>query len=356
MNSTLAKLSLVATAIVTGVSSTTAQATASLITSKDTTLYESATGALANGGGVGMFCGRVGFNGGFGIRRTMVQWDIVGSIPAGSQILTASFDMWVEQSPAFLPIVTEAHRITTDWSEGNNVAPGNGGSGGPNGNGESTWIHSNYPSQFWNTPGGDFAPTSFTFDLPGIGAFATPSNAAFVADVQDMLDNPSANFGWLLKTDELLNSTARRINTREAAAFNPKLVITYLAPGTVGTHGVGWPVNGGTFQLNISGTANGGDVVPITWTNAPTPSFGVNFFTIGYDPIGTTFLPNSALYLPLAAPKFPGPTIAVAGGTASSTFTVPVGFPGFLIAVQGVALDSTPLNFSMSNAGLIWTN
>jgi hypothetical protein len=356
MISPLAKLSLIATAILTGSASAIAQSTISIVTSKDTTLYESNNGNRANGGGRGMFCGRVGAGGNFGRRRAMVQWNIAGSIPAGSKILSASFDMWIDQSPAFLPIVTEVHRITTNWSQGNNVAPGNGGAGGNTGNGESTWLHKNYPSQLWNNAGGDFAPTSFTFDLPGIGPFVTPSNAAIVADVQSMLDNPGGNFGWLLKTDEVLGTTARRMNTREAPVFKPELIITYLAPGTVATHGTGWPVNGAPFQLNLSGSANGGNVIPITLTNAPSPSIGANFFTIGYDPIGTTLIPNGQLYLPLLAPNFPGPTIIISGGTASSSFTVPSGFPGFLIAVQAAVLDTTPLNFSMSNAGLIWTN
>lgn len=356
MNSTLANLSLVATAIVTSVPFVTAQSTATIVSNKDTTLYEDAAGALANGGGSGMFCGRVGGGGGFGIRRTMIQWDVAGSIPAGSKILTASLDMWVEQSSAFLPITTEVHRITTDWSEGNVVAPSGQGSGGAASAGESTWLHSNFPSQLWSTPGGDFGPTSFTFDLPGIAGFVTESNASIVADVQSMLDNPAANYGWLLKTAEVLTSNARKMNTREAAAFQPKLVITYLAPGEVTNYGVGWPVNGGTFQLDISGTANGGAVLPITWTNAPTPSVGVNFFSIGYDPIGTTLLPGSVFYLPLLGPHVPGLTVVVSGGTGSSSFTVPAGFPGFLIGVQGVALDSTPFSISMSNAGLIWTN
>jgi hypothetical protein len=356
MKSTLATATIWTIAIVAGSSSAIAQSSVSIVANKDTTLYESGSGNLANGGGRGMFCGRVGPGGGGAKRRAMVQWNIAAAIPAGSTILSASFDMWVEQSSAFLPIVTEAHRITTNWSEGNNVAPGNGGAGGSTGNGESTWLHSNYPSQFWNNPGGDFAPTSFTFDLPGIGPFVTPSNTAIVADVQNMLDNPAGNHGWLFKTDELLASTARRINTREAQAFNPKLNITYLAPGSVGTYGTGWPVNGAPFQLNISGSGNGGSLVAITLNNAPSPSIGVNFFAIGYDPVGTTLIPNGQLYLPLLAPNFPGPTLLINGGTASSTFTVPAGFPGFIIAVQAAVLDSTPLNFSLSNAGLILTN
>lgn len=356
MNSTLAKLSLVATAIVTTLSSTTAQSSVTLVSNKDTTLFEDAAGSLANGGGSGMFIGRVGFQGNFGIRRTLIQWDIAGSIPAGSVITSAQLDIWVDQSSAFLPITTEAHRVTSDWSEGTVVAPGNGGAGGPAAAGESTWLHSNYPGTLWATPGGDFGPTSFTFDLPGIGPVVTASNPAIIADVQDMLDNPSTNYGWLLKTDEVLNTTARRCNTREAASFQPKLIIEYIAPGEVGTYGVGWPVNGGTFGLDLVGTANGGDVVTINYTNAPTPSFGANFFTIGFNPAGSLLLPNSFVYLMLGVPNFPGPTVVISGGTATSTFTVPAGFPGFTIAVQGVALDATPFNFSMSNAGIMVTN
>jgi len=356
MNSTLVRLSLVTSAIVAGISSTAAQTTISIVATKDTTLYESATGTVANGGGTHMFVGRVGGGGNFEIRRGLIQWNIAASIPAGSRILSASLDMWVEQSSAFLPVLTNAHRVTQNWSEGTVAASGGGGTGTAAIPGETTWLHTNFSTQFWNTPGGDYAATpSFTFDMPGIGAFVTPSNAGIVADVQNMLDNPAANFGWVLKTNEVLTSNARKINTRNAATLKPKLNITYLAPGQTGTWGVGWPVGAATFQLGITGTATGGNTLPITYTNAPTPSVGANFFALDLDAMGTPLLPNSLVYLPLAGTIIPGATIIISGGTGSTNFTVPAGFPGYLIVVQAAVLDTTPLGFSLSNAGLMLT-
>ena len=356
MRSTFTQLASIATALVVSLSSTTAQSVVSITSDKDATLYESTNGSLANGAGRGMFVGKVGFNGGYKKRRAIVHWDIAGAIPAGSRILAVSLDMWSEQSAAFLPVDTDVHRVLANWTEGSTIAAGNGGMGGPSSNGSVTWIHRSYPNQFWNSAGGDFAATpTFTFPMPGIGAVQTPSNDAIVADVQDMLDNPANNFGWLFKKGEVLNSTANRLNTREAPALLPKIVVTYLAPGQTGTYGTGWPVGTGTFQLDISGTASGGSVLPITYSNAPSPSIGVNFFSLDINLTGTPLLPASLLYLPLSGVLIPGATILTAGGVSGSTFTVPSGFPGYLIVVQAAVLDNNALSFSMSNAGVMLT-
>jgi hypothetical protein len=356
MNSILVKLAITATAVVSGISSANAQSTVSIIPSKDTTLYESATGSVAGSAGPHVFVGRVGFGGNLERRRAILRWDVAGSIPAGSRILSATMDLWVEQSSAFLPVATNVHRVLQDWNEGSVVSPGGGGAGGSAVAGETTWLHTNYPSQLWANAGGDFAPTpSLTFGLPGIGAVVTPSSDGLVADVQNMLDNPAANFGWLLKTNEILTSNARKINSRSAAALQPKLNIIYLAPGETGTWGVGWPVGAGTFELGISGTAAGGNVLPITYSNAPTPSVGANFFAIGLNAAGTPLAPNGLAYLPLTGTLITGNTFLTSGGVGSSTVTIPVGFPGFLLSVQALALDSTPLGFSLSNAGVMLT-
>ncbi|MFN3243196.1 MAG: DNRLRE domain-containing protein [Planctomycetota bacterium] len=355
MNSTLAKLSLAALAVG---ASLQAQTTVTIPTDKDTTLYEDAAGALANGGGDSLFCGVVGFNGGFGKRRALMHFDIAGQIPAGSRILSVQFDAFVAQSVAFLPIPADLHRVTQDWSEGSVVAPGAGGAGGTSAAGETTWLHTDFPNANWTTPGGDFVATpSFTFDLAAIGPTTATVDAGMVADVQDWLDNPGSNFGWLMKTDELVPSTARRFYSREFGANPPRLTISYLAPGDTGTYGTGWLVNGSPFQLDVTGTASGGATLPITYNNAPSPSVGANFFSLDLDPVGSALLPNSLVYLPLTGQILPGATAFVtSGGSGADVFTVPAGFPGFLIVVQAAVLDSTPLGFSLSNAGVMLTN
>ncbi|MCK5942507.1 MAG: DNRLRE domain-containing protein [Planctomycetes bacterium] len=352
---TLAKLSLAATAIAFGTSTTLAQTTVSITSDKDTTLYEDANGALANGGGDSVFCGVVGFNGGFGKRRALIHFDVAGQLPAGARILSAELDLFVAQSVAFLPIPTMAHRVTQDWSEGSVIAPGGGGAGGASAAGETTWVHTNYPGATWTNPGGDFVATpSFTFDLAAIGPATAGIDSGMVADLQAWLDNPTSNFGWLLKTDELVPSTARRMYSREFGSSPPTLRITYLSPGETGTYGTGWPVNGSPFQLDVTGTANGGATLPITYNNAPSPSVGANFFTLELDPVGAPLLPGNLLYLPIAS-VIPGDAFLTAGGAGATLFTVPAGFPGYLIVVQAAVLDSNPLGFSLSNAGVMLT-
>ena len=54
-----------------------------------------------------------------------------------------------------------------------------------------------------------------------------------VADVQDWLDNPAANFGWLLQGDESHGQTAKRFNSGESTTGSnvpPALSITYHVP------------------------------------------------------------------------------------------------------------------------------
>ncbi|HEB52194.1 MAG TPA: DNRLRE domain-containing protein [bacterium] len=355
---TLVQLSFRLLALAACAMSLSAQTTISLIADKDTTLYEDPTGSLANGAGTGIFIGRVGFNGGGAKRRALVHFDVAGSVPAGARIVSATFELFAAQSSAFLPIQTDAHRVTQDWSEGSVIAPGQGGAGGPSAPGEATWLHTNYPNAFWATAGGDFAPTpSFSFGLPGIGQVSTEPLPGLVADVQDWLDNPAGNFGWLLKTDELQMSTARRCNSREAAGMQPKLNITYMMPGDVGVYGTGWPVGTGTFDLTPSGAAVGGTTVTFHYTNAPAPSIGASFFALDLDPIGTLLLPTCACstFLPLSN-IIPGDAFVVpAGGVASSQLAIPPASPGFLIVVQAAVIDATPLGFSLSNAGLMFT-
>ena len=115
-------------------------------------------------------------------------------------------------------------------------------------------------------------------------------------------------------------------------------------------------VNGSPFQLDITGTASGGATLPITYSNAPgTLSVGANFLSIGLDPVGTALLPGSLLYLPFGGPLISGDGFVVSNGTGISLFSVPAGFPGYLVTIQAAVLDSSPLSFSLSNAGVLLT-
>ncbi len=193
----------------------------------DNTLYESATGALSNGAGQFCFVGTTSM----GTRRRAVMSFDLSSIPAGSQILSATLTVNLSQVPmAPTPTTVELHRLTAMWGESTSDAGTPGGNGTAAAVGDATWIHTESPGSLWATVGGDFvASASSTIPVNAVGSYTWGSTSGMVADVQGWIDGVSGNFGWLLMGDETANQTARRFDTREhTTATAPTLSLIYL--------------------------------------------------------------------------------------------------------------------------------
>ena len=352
MNNTIHLFTATA-AIAIAMQSLTAQTTASIVADKDAGLYQSTTGTLANGGGTILFAGMTGQP---ARRRTLLHFDVAGAIPPGSQLLSAQLELNVLSS--MVPVAT-AHVLTQDWSEGTTVAPGGQGSGGAAQAGDATWLHTVYPTSFWNTPGGDFqAAPSFTLNLT-IGASVSQPLPGLIADVQSWVDAPATNFGWILIGDEVSPGSASRIRSRESsnASQQPRLVVSYLTPGEVGTWGTGCPVGNSLMSLAASGTASGNAVIPFNYTSAPASSIGATFFAIGLNPSGVALYPSCSAYLPIGGVIVSGNAFVTdANGNGADSFSVPAGFPGFLISGQGAVIDGTVNVFALSNATTLLTN
>ena len=88
--------------------------------SKDNTLYEDPGGALSNGAGEYFFAGRTA-QATNSIRRGLIEFDIAGSIPAGSLIVSATLQLTMSKTIAGLQPVA-LHRLTADWGEGTSNA------------------------------------------------------------------------------------------------------------------------------------------------------------------------------------------------------------------------------------------
>lgn len=330
--------------------STIAQTTVSMLPDRDNTIYED-NPTFSNGAGTSTFAGN---NAGGSPRRALMHFDIASNVPAGSVILSASFGGRILQSLSTQNAPSSLHRATAAWGEGTSLPPGNGGGGTAATVGDATWNHTYFPASFWTSPGGDFDPTpSGTFSMPTISFFTVPSQPGMVADVQSWLDNPGQNFGWILRSDESSFGVARRMTSRESAVSPPTLTVTYIAPGQSATIGTGCPVGAGNYSVAFVGAPVGGTTIQITHGNAPTPSIGVTFFSLGLDTTGVPLLPGCTLYLPLALGIIGGDAFVVSGGSAVANFNVPAGFPGYLVACQGAVLDNNPLGFSVSNAAAI---
>ena len=198
MTERLANAGLAAITIALTASLLPCQSGIAILAAKDTTLYESATGALANGSGTSLFIGRSGGGSGGMARRALLQFDLTGAIPSGAVITGAVLELFVEQTSATAPTTTFVHRVTSPWQEGAAVAPGGGGAGGTAVAGESTWLHRDYPNVLWTNPGGDYdASPSLTFSLPTSGVVFSATSSNLVNDINSWLANPTSNFGWL---------------------------------------------------------------------------------------------------------------------------------------------------------------
>ncbi|HUS37709.1 MAG TPA: DNRLRE domain-containing protein [Verrucomicrobiae bacterium] len=163
--------------------------------------------------------------------RALLRFDL-SEIPAGSTITSAQVTVTVVRVPfAIDPPASafELHRLLRSWSEGTK-------GGAIAGTGEATWIAPKAPSPTWAVPGAgdntDASPTiSSSVTIEGLGAYTFASTPALTADVQNWLNNPASNFGWMMRSvAENLQQSARRFANRESGSNTPTLTIGYNLP------------------------------------------------------------------------------------------------------------------------------
>lgn len=197
-----------------------------LTTSKDATLYQDNNGGIANGAGVHLFAGSTASR---AIRRALVAFDLASQIPAGATVTRVVLALRISIARGG-PQAMTLHRVTKNWGQGtSNAGDGHDGGGTSAATNDVTWIHTFRPNQRWTTAGGDFdatpdATTSVDF------VEAKWESPGMIARVQQWLDQPSTNFGWLVKGNENTSATAKRFDSREIGETTlPALLIEYNA-------------------------------------------------------------------------------------------------------------------------------
>ncbi|MEO0481539.1 MAG: DNRLRE domain-containing protein, partial [Planctomycetota bacterium] len=198
---------------------------------RDNSLYESFGGELSNGAGSRIFAGQTvgGLN-----RRAILSFDIAGSVPAGAVITGVTFEATEVMNQFGGSALYSLHAVSQDWGEGVAVASGGQGGGQAPGTGDVTWDSAMFGSVSWTTSGGDFNPAasaSATWALDGMTTQSI-SGTGLVADVQGWLDNAASNFGWILKSDELMGGAVSAFGSRESGA-PPQLTVSYAMPSTI---------------------------------------------------------------------------------------------------------------------------
>ncbi len=211
--------------------STSAQNQAVLGALKDNTLYQSATGAVSNGAGEAFFVGRTA-QPSESIRRGLLAFPIAENIPQGSTVLSVTLTLHMSRTSLSEPTTPVGlHRVLGDWGEGTSNANGNEGTGATATTNDATWIHRFFDASPWTSPGSDFSTqSSASVSVTGVGFYTWESTTSLVGDVQNWVDNPGANFGWVLIGNEGSAATSKRFDSKENidTTVRPQLTVSYL--------------------------------------------------------------------------------------------------------------------------------
>lgn len=201
---------------------------------KDNTLYESADGSISNGRGPTMYVGRTNQS---LVRRAVLAYDL-SHVPPGSTITQVTLTLEMTRTRLGTGTPVSLYRALADWGEGASNAGTPGGSGTTPMPGDATWIHRFYPNVLWASPGGEFAATASATTSVGSEGTYSWSSAGMVADVQQWVDNPGANFGWVMRGTETSNATTKQFETRQSNSMDPTdrpmLRVTFTPPAGAG--------------------------------------------------------------------------------------------------------------------------
>ncbi len=179
------------------------------------------------------------------IRRCFYRFDL-STIPTNATVTSASVTVSVDKVPSGggADSTFDLRRVLKSWTETN-----------------VTW---NTP---WTTPGASHSSdasstgsSSAAVTAAALGPVDFPSTPNLIADVRLWITNSSANFGWLLiSQDEVTLKTARRFGAKEDPSTAPVLTINYtLPPAPVNTNFtiVNLAASGNQFQFSFYADSN----------------------------------------------------------------------------------------------------
>ncbi|HUB24355.1 MAG TPA: hypothetical protein VL992_02920 [Tepidisphaeraceae bacterium] len=194
----------------------------------------------------------VGTDGQDNPKRGLIEFNIAAAVPAGATITGVSLQMTVGQvagsgggsgggsgAAETISLFDESQA----WGQPTNIAGstsfGGTGHGAAPDPGDATWNYAFYNTMAWNIAGGDWSSSLTDIadaSVTGTLTAFTWSSANMVADVQNWLDNPTGNFGWIIKnTNETTATDFRAFWSAQGAAADgnlslaPALTITYSA-------------------------------------------------------------------------------------------------------------------------------
>lgn len=213
--------------------------------SQDNSIYEPLSemaDPLSNGAGSFLFAGRTGLDAGYKLRRALLKFDVASALPEGAVVTHAEITLYQSKAAPGSPLANMGlHRVLEAWGEGASNALGAEGQGAPAEPGDATWSHRIHPGQAWSTPGGAFVAEASTSTDVGqiLQHYHWGCSQALLDDINNWLQFPESNHGWILTGGEAAGQSAHRFNSRENsnADSRPLLSISYVTTDVLFANG-----------------------------------------------------------------------------------------------------------------------
>ena len=178
-------------------------------------------------------------------KRALVGFDLDNAVPPGSQVTSASLNLYLSGRTNTTPVSASLHQVTQGWDA------------------SVSW-NKRDGVMAWSSPGGTYLTSpQDTRSVTALGwhSWSLPDL------VQGWLDGSITNRGVILKaTDEALTTNMLQFRSGDSAdpALYPYLEVTYQAPdggveGTVVEHATGSPISGATVSLPDLGVSTTSD-------------------------------------------------------------------------------------------------
>ena len=149
----------------------------------------------------------------WGNARGILKFDL-SSIPSGSTITSVTLSLYLYSTRGYDRTYC-LHKVTKNWTESG-----------------VTWNKYDGTNN-WTTSGGDYEATASATVTAGAvwNIWVDWSSSTLVSDVQGFVNNPSTNFGWIIKdqTEGSSNQDWVRFYSKEytGTTLRPKLAVTY---------------------------------------------------------------------------------------------------------------------------------
>jgi hypothetical protein len=331
--------------------------TANIVTRRGATLYEDGEGDVASGAGALLLAGTTADG---SLRRSLLHFDVTGSIPAGSTVTDAQLLLTSPGAPGDGTAQDIGlYRVTTDWTQGDSDAVDTVLDGAAALDGDATWLHTSFDNEFWTSPGGDFdAGASAAASVTGAGIH-TWSSPTILTDAQAWLDDPSQNFGWILIGPEGTPGTLKAFYSDEhpTRAERPVLQVVYSLNGgpggpTLSTIGDQEASEGEAIALEMSAVDSGGNPLALSASLTTLPEDSDAQFTDNGDGTATfawtpTFVDSGSYVVTfIATQSGVTPPLSISESIVLNVAEVnqapTLADPGVLDATEGQLFQFTP--------------